>query len=374
MNQLNTCAPAKPVADLKARLFRLLAVLLVAVIAEAAAIGILWVRWQKAAGPKDFGLPKGNFLQRAHPEVDFSKIYPGLSATDIGLIQRETFELPYIFEPFTGFRLAPAKRQTVEVATAGFRQGPVLQPWPPAPESVNVFVFGGSTTFGYAVGTSNTLSVELQRELQSLVTNRQVQCYNFGCGGYFSTQERLRFEQLLTDGHVPKLAVFVDGLNDFTFWRGLPMFSEHVARLFRPEDGLPPMGLVPPAQTESAVESVLRRYQVNMKMIEAVAARWQVQTLLIAQPVPFYDIPISIQTYPFKTVRAGHELCYSGYTLFEKLTLGGAFGVSSIWCGDAFAEAKAIMYADSIHYSPEGNRVLARVIVERAKARGLLKL
>lgn len=363
--------------DAKHWMFRLLAPLLIVVLAEAAAIGILWVRWQRAAqaaGPRDFGLPKGNFIQRAHPEVDFSKVYPGRSAAEIDLLQREAFALPYIYQPLTGFKLAAARRHTVAVTAAGFRQGPLPQAWPPAGEAVNVFVFGGSTTFGYAVGSSNTLPVELQRELQPLFPNRQVHCYNFGCGGYFSTQERLRFEQLLTDGHVPKLAVFVDGLNDFTFWRGLPMFSEHVARLFRPEDGVPPMGLVPPAQTENAVESVLRRYQANVRMIEAVAARWQVQPLFIAQPVPFYDIPISPQTYPFKTVRAGHELCYSGYTLFEKLTLGGAFGASSIWCGDAFAEAKAIMYADSIHYSEEGNRVLARIIVERAKARGLLKL
>lgn len=108
-------------------------------------------------------------------------------------------------------------------------------------------------------------------------------------------------------------------------------------------------------------------------MIEAIAARWQVQPLFVAQPVPFYDFPISPVTFPFKTVRAGHELCMSGYPPFEELTLKGAFGKASIWCGDAFAHAKTVMYADSIHYSPEGNRVLAQLIVARAKERGLLK-
>lgn len=363
-----------PAPDLKARLFRSLAVLLVIALGEAAAIGILWVKWRQAAGPRDFGLPKGNFIKRAHPEVDFSLIYPGHSAAEIDLLQREAFELPYVFEPFTGFRLASAKRATVEVTTAGFRQGPAPQPWPPATNAVNVFVFGGSTTFGYAVGTANTLTAELQRELQLLITNRQVQCYNFGCGGYFSTQERLRFEQLLTAGHVPKLAVFVDGLNDFTFWNGRPMFSERVARLFQPEADESPMGPVPPSETANVIESVLRRYQTNVRMVESVAARWQVQPLFIAQPVPFYDFPISPHTYPFQTVRAGHELCPEGYLVFEQVTLGGAFGPAAIWCGDAFAQAKAVMYADSIHYSPEGNRVLAKLIVERAKARGLLKL
>jgi lysophospholipase L1-like esterase len=362
-----------PAPDPKARLFRLLAILLVVVVAESVAIGILWRRWQQATGPQDFGLPKGNFIQRAYPELDFSRVYPGLSPAEIDRVQREAFELPYGFEPFTGFRLMPAKRNTVEVTAAGFRAGPEQQPWPPAAEAVSVFVFGGSTTFGYAVGTEDTLCVALQRELRALVTNRPVHCYNFGCGGYFSTQERLRFEQLLTAGHVPRVAVFVDGLNDFTFWQGWPMFSGPVARLFRPGDTLPPQGAVPPGETASTVNSVLRRYQANVRMIEAVAARWQVQPLFIAQPVPFFDFPISPATYPFKTVRAGHELCPEGYLVFEQLTLTGAFGPAAIWCGDAFAQAKAIMYADSIHYSPEGNRVLARLIVQRAKAQGLLK-
>lgn len=363
-----------PIPDSRTRFFRLLAVLLVVALAEAVAIGILWVRWRRAAEPTDFGLPQGNFIRRTHPEVDFATIYPGRSVAEIDRVQREAFELPYGFEPFTGFRLMPAKRSTVEVTAAGFRAGPASQPWPPAAEALNVFVFGGSTTFGYAVETADTLCVALQRELQAVATNRTVQCYNFGCGGYFSTQERLRFEQLLAAGHVPRLAVFVDGLNDFTFWRGLPMFSEPVARLFRPEDALPSMGPVPREQTASAVESVLRRYQANVRMIEAVAARWQVQALFVAQPVPFYDFPLSPQTYPFQTVRAGHELCPEGYLVFEQLTLGGAFGPAAIWCGDAFAQSKSVMYADSIHYSPEGNRVLAKLIVERAKARGLLKL
>lgn len=243
---------AKP--DGKVLAFRILAISLVTVVAALVAIVILWNKWKQAerrAEPRDFGFPKGNFIQRAHPEVDYSKVYPGISASEIDLIQRESFELPYVFQPFTGFQLAPAKKRTVEVSEAGFRVGPTPQPWPPSATALNVYVFGGSTTFGYAVGTSNTLPAELQRALEPLFPNRAVQCYNFGCGGYFSSQERLRFEQLLSDGFVPQVAVFVDGLNDFTFWKGVPMFSDHVARLFRPEDVVVPMELVPPPPAPS---------------------------------------------------------------------------------------------------------------------------
>ncbi len=77
------------------------------------------------------------------------------------------------------------------------------QPWPPDPESFNVFVFGGSTTFGYGVRNEDALPAALQDELRRVFSHRRIECYNFGCGFYFSAQERLRFELLLKAGCVP---------------------------------------------------------------------------------------------------------------------------------------------------------------------------
>ena len=371
-------ANGRPQPDAKLWAFRWLAIFVVVVVAEAVAIGILWWRWRAAeaiGGAAELVPPDFNYIKAEYPAVDFSRVYPGLSEQEIDRVQRETFGLPYIFEPFTGFRLAPAKKATVEVSDAGFRGGVSSQPWPPEPAAENVFVFGGSTTFGYAVGTGDTLPVALEKELQREFPGRKWRCYNFGCGAYFSTQERVRFELLLAGGHVPKLAIFIDGLNDFGNPSGWPMFSERVARIFQPKR-IQRVNIPPAAQ---AVELVLERYHANVRMIEAVAGQWRTRALFVAQPVPQHELPGGPEVYPFKAksavnVAEEHDLCRVGYPKFKARTLAGEFGPAVVWCGDAFAQANTAMYADSVHYSPEGNRVLARAIVERAKAKGLLKL
>ncbi len=125
---------------------------------------------------------------------------------------------------------------------------------------------------------------------------------------------------------------------------------------------------------EPVVRGILIRYEADTRLIEAAAGQWQIRVLLIGQPVPFHELPQSEQTYPFPLPSVDHGLVALSYDRFRTGAMSGQFGPSFIWCGDAFVSARSIMYADSIHYSPEGNRVLARVIVERAKARGLLKL
>src|SRR6185369_12207002 len=103
----------------------------------------------------------------------------------------------------------------VTVDPAGFRAGRDQRPWPPDPARFNVFVFGGSTTFGYGVADGDTIASQLQPLLAR--HGRDVAVYNFGRGYYYSTQERILYEQLLAGGFVPALAVFIDGLNDFCY-------------------------------------------------------------------------------------------------------------------------------------------------------------
>src|SRR5712692_8851921 len=56
-----------------------------------------------------------------------------------------------------------------------------------------------------------------------------VRVYKFGAGYYFSTGERVQFEQLLLAGSVPDVAVFVDGLNDFFQPDGVPALTARLA-------------------------------------------------------------------------------------------------------------------------------------------------
>src|SRR5262249_15912744 len=104
---------------------------------------------------------------------------------------------------------------------AGFRLiGHDQGPWPPDKNVYNVFVFGGSTTWGGGNMDGETLPAYLQALLRQRAGTDRINGYNFGAGAHFSTQEVTYLQNRLRDGFIPDMAVFIDGLNDFYFWQG----------------------------------------------------------------------------------------------------------------------------------------------------------
>ena len=73
-----------------------------------------------------------------------------------------------------------------------------------------IWVFGGSTVFGYGVKNDETITSYIEK-----ITKNKFKVINFGSGFYYSTQERILFQNLLIELPSPHAAVFVDGYNDF---------------------------------------------------------------------------------------------------------------------------------------------------------------
>lgn len=157
--------------------------------------------------------------------------YAGLAGADVERLLIESFQRPLVFESFTQFRERPFSGRFVTVHPAGFRDSRNGLPWPPAPENLNVFVFGGSTTFGYGVPDDQTIPAHLQREINGTVLPRRAAVYNFGAGFYFSTQERILFETHLLEGVRPDVAVFIDGLNDIGNSSGVGYWTETLRKM-----------------------------------------------------------------------------------------------------------------------------------------------
>jgi len=357
--------------QLRPGFYWLLTALVTMVVCQALLIAWLWTR-PRPARPSLLAQQQGNPIPRLFPHVDFRQVYPGLSPAEIDQLQREGIAVRFLFAPFVQFEPMPVSGRFVEVTGAGYRRGREAQPWPPRDDDLVFFVFGGSTTFSYGLANEETVVSALQEELARRYPGRRVECYNFGRGYYVSTQERILFESLLLQGIRPDAAVFVDGLNDYHFWDGRPWLTAELHAYMAPDLPVP----VPPLDTEaamaSAVESLLARYARNARLTEAVAREHGVSAVFVGQPVPFYDFPRNPKTDLFNAVFAGHELCAWGYPRFREKAATGRFGRRFIWCGDAFARATTYMYADSIHYSAAGARLLAATIVERAGARQLL--
>lgn len=77
---------------------------------------------------------------------------------------------------------------------------------------VTVWLFGGSTVFGFGQRTDHTIASTMVREAQERGIRLRVE--NYGVSGYVNWQETQVFADELAAGRRPDLAVFLDGAND----------------------------------------------------------------------------------------------------------------------------------------------------------------
>lgn len=328
-------------------------------------------------------------------------VYPGRSLADVETIVRETWT-PLEYAPFVQFRERTREGKFTRVHERGFRYSSKQAPWPPSPERWNVFVFGGSTTFGYGVTDDETIASALQRALgryELCAPNRDIRggvaVYNFGCGSHYSTQERILFEQLLSAGHRPDLALFIDGLNDFYFYEDKPAFTDILTTLTKEED--PPLStyltnvslvraardlktwLAPPAEANAhaspdaekqlydnpeKLRAVIGRYAQNKKLAEATAAAYGVATAFVWQPVPMFGYDLS--HHPFGAEGFGRfTFSRYGYPYVKQLAQAGWFGERFLWCGDMQSDLNEALYVDPLHYTAAMTERLGREIRDR---------
>jgi len=334
------------------------------------------------------------------------KLYAGWSVADLEQLLRETWTRTYVYEPFTGFKERPFAGRYVNVDDAGIRRTDPAAPWPPDAGAINVFLIGGSTVFGYGLPDNQTLAAMLQRRLAH-ASERAVRVYNFGRGHYYSTQERILFEQLLLAGQRPTLAIFVDGLNDFYHRRDEPFYAEETRQFMegRPEygrflqawplgrwllarlqawrddrpRGAPRAKATPPGTGPTTLDRyddpalnriVIDRYLANKRLAEGAAAAFGVPVLFVWQPVPTYRFDLSRHlTMSAKDSPGDCGYCRSGYAYFRERLAQAPAGADFLWCADLQEEAgDEILYVDKIHYSAVLTDRLAAAIAERLLA------
>jgi lysophospholipase L1-like esterase len=362
--------------------YRSIAVLLGLVVGMAIAIAWMWQTLNSApshARPAFLGpAASENLVRKLYPAVDFQPIYPDMSTADIDQLQRECSGIRYSYEPYVQFLPSPMRKRFITIGDHGIRQGPSPAPWPPDPAAVNIFVFGGSTTLGYHLRNDQTLPACLERRFREQFSTTNLWCYNFGSGYHFSSQERTRFAGLLADNIAPDAAIFIDGLNDFYHPHGQPQFTSDFHRLAAPDLTIPNRFLMPNQaqmgdnQRQKLIDTVLARLHRNIQLTAALATRAGVAAVFVGQPVPFHGFQIN-DTYPFEAGENPEDrACRQGYPQLQQRAEAGAFGGRFVWAGDAFLKARNPMYADKVHYSPDGADLLAATIIRRSIELGLL--
>jgi hypothetical protein len=335
---------------------------------------------------------------RAGPTIDMydrlddatlARLFPDRGRAEIARTWVEGVQ-PLAYEPFTEFRERPRSGDRVTVDAAGFRAVRDQRPWPPDPRRFNVFVFGGSTTFGYGVTDADTVASQLQPLLAR--HGRDVAVYNFGRGYYYSTQERILYEQLLAAGFVPALAIFIDGLNDFCYDHDDSAVSPRLAASLEATDrpsllawlGGTALGRAAAFVQDAARERlaaprpdaasrelgddvmahIIDRYLANKRLVEIASDGYHVTPLFVWQPVPMYKYERRFHLFAdrgfFGVTRVRH-----GYEVMASRVQQHPLGDDFMWLADVQENATEPLYVDIVHYAPPFMARLASLIDER---------
>jgi hypothetical protein len=313
----------------------------------------------------------------------------------------------FAYEPWVQFSEPQfhGKRVSVELDGLGFpiRRTIHTSTRSDSRNTVEVFVFGGSTTFGYHVADEDTWPSHLARALDKEKTrpeiSRRVRVTNYGRGYYNPSQELALFLDLLKTGHRPTLAVFMDGVNigppedvpDFSnkvtaavaaaqtrpsLWqaldsgfRTLPMARLGDAARWR----LTRAGVIAPARPEPEdprawsddyISMAAQRFAVARTLTRAVAREFGVEVRFFLQPIAMVNYPADLYRRPLSSrLLAGRD---RARRIHDRLRAQD--GVVDL--GNLFEEwgirRKAIV--DYLHYSPAFNRFLGEEVARHIKS------
>jgi len=324
-----------------------------------------------------------------YSEAALRVVYPDLGRAEREELLRETWLRTFDYEDFVLFKERPFRGKYVNVNEAGFRISPNQGPWPMEPTNLNIFVFGGSTSFGYGLPDSQTVPAYLQQALSDVVA-RRVCVYNFGAGWYYSTQERVLFERLFTAGHRPDIIVFIDGLNDCFHWDDRPQFSERASTIFTKDRsgglhslvGRMPIGrairavdrriakpTLPPSELE--IRANLERYVSKKGLIEAICKQFGILPLFVWQPIADYNYDLKYHLF----ANPGDDTKRQSFVYSEMANMyqAGLLGENFLWCADMQQNDKECLYVDRHHYTAKFANRFANAIAGAIKDKQLLQ-
>jgi hypothetical protein len=331
----------------------------------------------------------------------------GLSRADVHTLLIECFQRPVLFSSFEQFKERPIRGRFVTVYPEGYRDSSNEAPWPPVQDHLNVFVFGGSTTFGYGVPDGQTIPAHLQRAITGSRPERKVVVYNFGAGFYFSSQERILFENLILRGVRPHVAVFIDGLNDLGHPDGNAYHTRTLERMMErrtvsrdffladPGGILENLPIRAPIErrlafrrdaargkdsgakqpTSTGGESVLDRYLTNQRLIRAMAADFGVETVFVWQPIPAYAYDLRYDLFHDGISIAGsaeQRAAEAAYASMAARMQSGTAARDVLYLADIQKDRQTNFYVDEVHYTAEFSDEIARHVFDHMKSRNLL--
>jgi len=311
------------------------------------------------------------------------------------------------YKPWVQFQNPPFHGTFLNVNEQGFRK--TKEPRPYSGEPIKIYVFGGSTTFGYGMPDDYTIPSYIQKILEQKYPNKDFLVKNYGQGFYYSSQEMLLLISLIKDGDIPDWAIFIDGANDtyqlhwehdqpwFTskvkqLWdnkRGsstpkvqrdlswIPMvrFAKRLSRrLFSMETKNKSIDSNKNEQQQSkkvlaeedkqrrGVDYVVQRYTSNIRIIRAICREYGIKCYFVWQPIPFYKYDRSLHsTSPYKGSNA--EYWGGVYSRMKGYYTKADF----LYLGEMLWGISEKVFVDDVHYNERYNEKIAGRICDRLR-------
>ncbi len=312
-------------------------------------------------------------------------VYPGWETAEREAMLREVwYGRPRSCQPFSMFQEGEYDGQYVNVHSAGYRANQDMPPFPLDDEALNVFVFGGSTTFGYGLADWETLPAALQDVLRRQYPEQPVHVYNFGQALYFSSLELALFQRMLRSGNVPDVAIFVDGLNDLSWvplrdaqqpdiefhhgYRTFLQFSCTTNSLTLPVARFLPSSspsyydpdIIAASETQTnLMEAATRRWTQNYEMATALGREAGVQVIFVWQPIPQYGYNLQYHLFDAAEI---HE--YDVTPAYEAVRDLSQQSENILYLGDIQQARQEPLYLDVVHYTAAFSREIAQHIVD----------
>jgi lysophospholipase L1-like esterase len=329
-------------------------------------------------------------------------LYPDFTEKEILDIIDETGGAHFTYTPYSQFKYKPYKGKYLNISPEGYRLVKNQCPWPLNKNYINVFVFGGSTTYGVRLTDSQTIPSYLQEYFSNSSFDKNICVYNYGRGYYFSSLEQVLFAKRIREAVVPDLAIFIDGLNDLTYTDEAPIFTKHFEEFVEIlESGKLYLYSLPVTrwinhltgkftktpvnemyalkdndEKEHSLEAIkerVHRYIRNKKIIEGVARAFDVKTLFVWQPVPYYKYDLQYHLFAEKEFKTDY-IYKLGYPYMKEYAKRHNLGNNFLWIADMQENLKKPLYVDDIHYSQEMTELIAKKIYEFLQANKSLYL
>ena len=303
--------------------------------------------------------------------------------------------------PYVHWRGVPHTGRYINISADGLRRtlqnkGPQSSATPPAPKPKrSIWVFGGSTVWGWGARDEYTIASYLARELAD--SGHVVEVVNYGQIGYVSTQEVLALSSELRRGASPDVVVFLNGYNDLMaalqegvaglpqnesnrraeFNVGLPgalaAETRRSATMWLVKGLLRRAGAAPDARQifggpgqptlETLGKDVIGVYAENVRLVEQIRAAHGFDALYYWQPVAFGkkqlvgDERAAAKDWPALEKLLVHVR--ERFATTPPLSEGSRFRDLS----GLFDDSPEPIFIDTCHFSEQENVVVAREIV-----------